>query len=525
MQILLIVTLLINASSQIVKPTSKDADIKYSFLSSSPDSQSLILGDSGKQFPSREEQVSFDARGTLVSMTPFQEEQVSFDTKGTLMTLTAQDAKRIGVFQDIKGLVKIEVYKISTVSYNIEILHKENSRLLRTRETINEGEFKALQLKINKLFLAHPKLDRSGWGLFALTSLQSSTTEWAPLMAQLVTTNIIDTMPMDSTKPDSMQETNTVAAAVQLFTSAAGFFIPLALTINKPVTLGQAGFSWSWTHQGYGVGLLLADITRFSGSTDYSKIYKVSALAGGILGDFAGYSFAGRHKLNEGRAAMMAEMGYWGGFYGALVPYLVIPGKFEDWEHLGWEKRTLEAFTLCGLGCGEYWWYNKAKDVYTYGDWLGFTTFAALSAATSMNVSSYLWGDLDSGMTATKQKLYAGTAGAINLLGLWKGMRLFKTPDLTLVDGVALTGGTLAGTLVGAGVMMVTKPEDGKVKFSMGLTGGWAGYLVTNALISRGQGEHSMGLNLQLQPQNLLNLLMSKKENMPFSGSLISINF
>ncbi|MDD5530523.1 MAG: hypothetical protein PHX21_10930 [bacterium] len=524
MQILLIVNLLITANFQAVKPTSKDADIKYSLLSSSPDSQTLILGDSGKQSPSRGEQVSFDAKGTLVSTTPFQEEQVSFDTKGTLMTLTAPDAKKIGIFQDIKGLAKIEVYKTSSGSYSIETFYKEGSKLLRTRKATSEEEFKTLQLKINNLFLAHPKLDRSGWGLFALTSLQSSTTEWAPLMAQLV---VNDTTSRDTMPEDTIQQTNTVAAAVQLFTSAAGFFIPLALTINKPVTLGQAGFSWSWTHQGYGVGLLLADITRSSDSTNYSKIYRLSALAGGILGDFAGYSFAGRHKLNEGRAAMMAEMGYWGSIYGALVPYLLIPGRYEDWEHLGWEKRTLEAFTLCGLGYGEYRWYNKGKDVYTYGDWLGFTTFATLSAATSMNVSSYLWGGLDSGMTATKQKLYAGTAGAINLLGLWKGLQLFKTPDLTLVDGVALTGGTLAGSLLGAGVIMLADSmiENGKVKFSIGLAGGWAGYLVTNTLISRGQGEHSLGLNLQLQPQNLLNLLMSEKENMPFSGSLISIKF
>ncbi|MFA5032901.1 MAG: hypothetical protein WC614_07770 [bacterium] len=505
MQILLIVTLLINANFQAVKPPSKDADIKHSLLFSSPDSQVLSLSGSSKQFP-------------------FREEQVSFDTKGKLMTLTAQDAKRIGVFQDIKGLVKMEVYKISPVSYSLEILHKEDSRLLRTRETINEEEFKVLQLRIDNLFLSHPKLDRSGWGLFALTSLQSSTTEWAPLMAQLV---VNDTTPSDTMPSDTIQQMNTVAAAVQLFTSAAGFFIPLALTINKPVTLGQAGFSWSWTHQGYGVGLLLADITRFSGSTDYSKIYKASALAGGILGDFVGYSFAGRKKINEGRGAMMAEMGYWGSIYGALIPYLVIPGRYEDWEHLGWEKRTLEAFTLCGLVYGEHWWYNKGKDVYTYGDWLGFTTFAGLSTATSMNVSSYLWGGLDSGMTATKQKLYAGTAGAINLLGLWKGLQLFKTSDLTLVDGVALTGGTLAGSLVGAGVIMLADSaiEDGKIKFSIGLAGGWAGYLITNNLISRGQGEHSLGLNLQLQPQNLLNLLISKNENMPFSGSLISVKF
>lgn len=465
------------------------------------------------------------------------EEKIAFDDKSKTFEITAQDANKLGIFQDIQDFTKAEVYKTSPSDYSLDIYYKENEKLFRLRKNISDTEFKSLQVRIDSFITAHPKLDRSGRGLFILGSFQSAFTEWSALMAQIVrenTNNEMDNSGKDSLGDTTFNEGSKLTAVAPLLTAAGGFFIPLMLTRNKPITLGQASLSWSWTQQGYGVGFLVSDLVGHSivadsgtGNANYSsKIYPTAALIGGISGDLAGYLFGEKSKISEGKAAMVAEMGYWGAAYSALVSFLVIPWKdgYRNYGNSGGNLKLAELATLGGLGCGEYLWYKRAKDVYTYGDFLGFSTFSGLSVFTSLNIVSYIVKDPN---TEGKSKLFLGTAGAINLLGLWKGANIFVKPELTFIDGVTALGGTAAGLLLGGGVALLVDPEDGRFASSMMLAGSWTGYLVTQKFIGQGSKaeDSSTGFKLELQPENLLGLLMSREKHTSFSAPLFTVRF
>ena len=437
----------------------------------------------------------------------FQVEQVYFDTKGTLMEITQGDAQRLKIFQNIPRFIKATAYKTAITEYSIEITYREGNKTYKRDSTLSETDFISLRTTIDSSLLSHPKIDRSGWGLYLLDQLQVASTEWAPMTMMLL--------------PDGTRD--EIYGATYLLTSAGGFFVPLYLTLDKSISMSQALLSWSWAHQGYGIGFVLRDLINWREYSDnyYDKGYAASALAGGILGSWTGYGFAGKQNLNPGRADLMAWMGYWGGVYGVFGAYILIPWGEENpnWDNM-WKIKTCELSGVLGMVYGGYLWYTRAKDIYTLGDAIGYRTFTVLSALTSINIVSYFpWKDA----SEWESKLYIAIGMTINGFGMWKGLELFKPVNLEFVDGVALIGGAVGGGLLGGAVVALTTPDE-KVGFSEVLAGGWAGYLLTYNLISKGRGAKG-DLGAMFYPENLAALWMSKRQNIALSVPMATFKF
>ena len=439
----------------------------------------------------------------------FREEQVSFDSTGNLMEITKEEAYRLEVFQDISGFLKATVCKTSPAEYTIEMQYREKDKIYKSDSTLSESDFRDFQATIDRLLLTHPKMDRSGWGLFLLGQFQVAFSEWAYLTVSLM----------------SEGTSGEVKFATYLLTASSGFFLPLYLTIDKSITLAQARLSYSWAHQGYLTGFVLRDLTNWHEYDDYwdgyDRSYSASMLAGSILGSWTGYSFADKHNLSAGKSDLMSWAGYWGAGYAATTTALLIPWEGSSDDELRWKIKLCELSGLLGLGYGNYLWYSKSKDVYTFGDAFAYRTFTVLSALTSVNIVSYLfWEDVDNEWLG---KTYIATGMALNGIGFWNGLKLFEPIDLTFVDGIATTGGAIAGSLVGSALAILSKP-DGKVAFSMTLAGGWGGYLLTYNLISKGKGA-SGSLGFQLYPENLAALWISKAQNRPLSIPIATFKF
>ncbi|PIP12674.1 MAG: hypothetical protein COT45_06095 [bacterium (Candidatus Stahlbacteria) CG08_land_8_20_14_0_20_40_26] len=450
-------------------------------------------------------QVNTDTLSEVYYAEEFRKEQVSFDSDGNLIEITEKEANRLKIFQNIEGFLKVSVYKSSPSEYTIELHYKEDSKIYMRDSTLSEVDFMSLRATIDSLLLLQPekglKLDRSGWGLFLLAQLQVASSEWGPLAISLL--------------PEGTSQ--EVSLATYLLTSASGFFVPFYLTLDRPITLGQALLSYSWAHQGYYAGFVLRDLLNFTDT--YDRTYPATALAGSVLGSWSGYSFAGKYNLSAGRGDLLAWTGYWGGIYGGLGTFLLIPWEDSNEDELRWKLKIVELSGLLGLGYGSYLWYTKAKDIYSYGDALAYRTYTLLSALTTLNILFYL-PEPDS---EWEMKGYIAAGMAINGIGMWKGLRLFTPVDLGFVDGLAVTGGTIAGSLVGSAIAVLTKPDDGKKVFSMILAGGWAGYGLTYEII-KGKGV-SGDARLQLYPESFACLWISKRTNTPLSAPIISLSF
>lgn len=435
-------------------------------------------------------------------------EQVSFDTKGSIIELTASDANRLKIFQNVEGFEKATMYKVSPTKYTIEILYRKDSKLYKMDSTITQANFTAFRTNIDKLLLVHPKLDRSGWGLFLLGQLWLAFAEWASCVVSL--------LPED-TDPK-------VRAATHLLTGGAGFFVPLYLTFDKSVTLGQARLSFSWARQGYYGGFVLRDLLNWRewGEGYYDKSYQATMLVGGILGTWTGYSFAGTRNLSPGRADLMGLFGYCGAIYGGGTTALLIPWKGSSSESIRWKIKLCELSGLLGMGYGGYLWYTRAPDIYTFGDAIGYRTFTVMSALTSWNLITYFpWERI---RNEWEPKAYIAVGMALNGVGMWKGLQLFNRIDLELVDGLALVGGAIAGGLVGGAFAMLTDP-DWKVAFSEILACGWGGYFLTYRIISRGRGAVGKSMGFQFYPENLSALWLGKVQNCAVSVPIIISNF
>ena len=55
---------------------------------------------------------------------PGKQEILPFDSKGNILEMTTEDAKKLGIFNDINGFLKAYIYKTSPTEYTIAIHHK-----------------------------------------------------------------------------------------------------------------------------------------------------------------------------------------------------------------------------------------------------------------------------------------------------------------------------------------------------------------------------------------------------------------
>ena len=178
------------------------------------------------------------------------------------------------------------------------------------------------------------------------------------------------------------------------------------------------------------------------------------------------------------------------------------------------------------MGYGDYLWYEKAKDSYSYGDAFSYQAFTLLSGATSFNIISYLpWEFWDKKNHEWSGKAYTAMGLGVNAVLMKQGLKLFNDVNLSFIDGCALSGGTLAGGLVGSAGVLLTH-HGWKANCSMILAGGWLGYGLTYNLVKHGKGSGGNGNSwLQIYPENLATLWLGKSHNQACSASLITVSF
>jgi len=362
------------------------------------------------------------------------------------------------------------------------------------------------------------KSESNGKGFFLLCHVQIAFSEWAPAITYIASGTIKD---------------GGRLAGVYLLSAAAGFTVPVILVRNRPVTLGQMCLSYYGAHRGYLVGYALTDFLHNWGQRTYApptfpffefdrKGYMACALAGGWIGDYLGFTFAGKHQLSHGTTDMMGISGDWGMYYGLGISALFIP-----WSSGGdvWKRKVVQTLGLGGLGIGLYEWNSLGPKDYTVGDAISFRVQNGLDLLTLGTLYSYLFKYVAVPHNEWGGKTYLLFGLAFTAGGHFINYKFHQTKDLTFNQGLISIGGAAAGTLFGLAIDLIFKISEVPVAFTIPTIGGWAGYLGSFSLIGGEEKLNKSELRLKLFPENAAFALVAAKLNKSIRLPLLSYSF
>jgi len=420
-------------------------------------------------------------------------EKLPFDSQGKIYKWNSTLETKIPIFPEYHSLVSAEILKYSDGRITIRIAYKEQGKLKESKTPIMEKEYKALVKKVDDYFESHMEKNRDGWGLFLLSTLQTGLSEWSSLATIIV----------DNGK------------AYPIF-AGGSFFIPMLLTMNSNITLGQAWMSWNMSHHSYVLGLSINGFIKPTWNWGDDKTYLMIPLVTSILGDYAGFQYAGKNNLSPGRAEMFSHTMLYSESYSGLLGTILLPSNFDSLSN-PLLLRVPYIGLIAGYLGGFYLWHRHKEDDFTIGDAFSYDTYSLLGVLSDFTLLSY-FPDRPEYKDYWKVKTLIGIG--IHSVFNYYGARFFKDKNVPFLGGIAVTGGTFAGALMGIGITSLTNTEDYHNYLLSSSIGGWVGFLLTyQSARKMGKGKSGFGLNIGINP---LPILYSKL----YKGTpIVSISF
>ncbi len=311
----------------------------------------------------------------------------------------------------------------------------------------------------------------------------------------------------------------TGSTAAYLAVTAGMFFGSASMTQTSPVSRAQNHLSWHSARR----GAIAADLLLYSltGDDGGGRGYAAATLAGGIVGDVAGF------MLGE----PMTDAEAHGTSHGSTVTAVLTAsalggaGLFKDNS-----STRISTAAIVGAGALGYplglRYVRTAPYRVTAGDvgTLVTTEFLGMGAAAT------LLGD------NSDDKLGWALVGTGFTLGAIAGDRLLVRPfDHTESDARLLQYGSVAGALVGLIVPVLTQTSNSHVIFGAATAGGILGAILTEQFIkppeahiglggtgsSERQSNHAKGVSVRFSPESM----MFAKMGMRGEHSILSLTF
>jgi len=361
-----------------------------------------------------------------------QEVAVPIDSAGRLAVISRDLERRIQLFPEIPGFLEARLFQAPDGTFTLEITHRVDGRLARTRRTLTATEAAAFRQRVLDALTGGARnalLDHSGRGelLRGAFVLALGYNGYAVPIAL------------------DVQDSRT-AVGLYTITAAASFFLPLALTAQAPVTQGQASLAMWGGVRGIFHGMMVAAF--FDQGSDRAVFGY--GLVGSLTEGIGGYIMAGRMNLAQGHADAMGMLGDIGAGAGLGAAYLLSSGTDTDDDAI-WAAGVLTSFA--GVWAGHRlarWEHTTRGDVGVFraatlvGAWTGL---AAAYVANSDRVV-----DRD-GKPEVAGTLLGGAGGLVAARLLTRGR------DFGTADGTIVSIGALGGGLLGAGLGYLATPE------------------------------------------------------------------
>lgn len=439
----------------------------------------------------------FGMVGSLVA----QEVQVPLDQAGRVEVVDARLAERLGLFLDeYPGFREARLFRLADSSFVLEVTVLVQGQTARLRRPLTAAQAGELRRQVTERLAERAPgaaLDQDGRFLFLLRML--------PLGLGFYGPGVPIVLGVDD---------GAAIAGTYLLSAGGAFFLPYYLTRNRSVTYGQGVLGVYGATRGAIFHTSLLERLLFgkddaesypmdpgydeepSSGGYYSRRYFALGIPLTAAEAVGGMIWAGRTGMTAGHANAIKWMGDVGMATGALL------GGMMDLEYRGRDALIL-ASSAVGIVGGDRLARRRA---YTYADadLMGYT--GILGVLTGLTVLDWF---TDAPSSATiEATVLAGLFG-----GLAVGDLLVQPTDFTINQSIIIAGGSIAGGLVGTGIMLLLV-GDAKSEpiFTAATAGALTGFGVTYAALAPDArrfagGTERSGIELAFSPLSMLKLL------------------
>ncbi|MSR83629.1 MAG: hypothetical protein EXS58_12020 [Candidatus Latescibacteria bacterium] len=381
------------------------------------------------------------------------EAQVPLDPEGKVQEVTPALRTRLGLFPEIEEFQSARLFQGEDQGYVLEIAWQRQGKRWRQRQFLSAAAVDSLRLDLRRRLALPPvglQLDHSGRGELILDQILLSLFAYRPAMEVI--------LDLGSTRP---------IVAAYMLTTATGFYLPYRLTRHVSVTPAHRQLAQFGGTRGIAYGLLGADLLAEKGRNSRSD--GATVLSSAVLGSVLGFKAVDWRHSTHGQAEVWAVMGDFGLLGGLGMAYVTgLYGK-------GHARRWGDGLTLLSSGAGLYAgdWMGQHHD-YTRGDAYVLRAGGVLGVLMALPL-------IDATRTDNHR---AKVGGALAGMAAGAGLsdQLLKKQDFSFGQGLIVTGGELAGALLGLGLTYLADTGghfDHLAYFSSAALGGLGGFTLT----------------------------------------------
>lgn len=380
------------------------------------------------------------------------EEQVPLDPEGKVQEITPALRSRLGLFPQIEDFQSARLFLAQDQGYVLEIAWQRQGKRWRERQLLSPAAVDSLRHDLRRRLALPPvglQFDQSGRGEFILDQILLSLFAYGPATPTLLN---LDGRP---------------ALASYMLTVTTGFYLPYRLTRRLTVTPANRQLAQFGGTRGIAYGLLLADLAAEKGRNSRSD--GATVLASAALGSALGFRAVDWRRSTHGQAEVWAVMGDFGLLGGLGLSYTA--GLYREPRN----RRLGDGLALLSSGAGLYAgdWLGQHRD-YTRGDAYVLRAGGFLGALTALPLIDAIRPD--------SKRAHVGGAVAGMALGTGLSDHLLKKQDFTFGQGLIVSGGELAGALLGLGLTYLADTDghfDDLAYFGSAALGGAGGFTLT----------------------------------------------
>lgn len=384
-----------------------------------------------------------------------QEVQVPLSPDSTVYTLDAELEAELGLFPEVTGFQEAQLFRISENTYELVITYRQQGQTLRERRTLTPSEVVDLRQRVAR------RLEATGTPVGIEQPGRNELLTWTTILG-LAEGGLI----IGAVAPD---DPSSALAGIPLLTGAAGFFVPLFATQDRPVTEASGTLTGYGGLQGYAHAVQLMGV--LGGDDAGGQATAGFAAVAGAAEATTGYVLGAERGWSPGMAEMIAYNGVLGNLLGLGTGYTIAGGDEDLDERNDARIRTIAGTSLMGSLAGMYVGHRLGQTgAYTRGDARLYGLSGLLAA--QLAGSALVVGDVDNPRAVASTLTLSGAAG----LGV--GTALVQGRDFSTYAANLITLGNYAGSLLGAGLATVANGSQDAITITQAL-GAVAGFGIT----------------------------------------------
>jgi hypothetical protein len=380
------------------------------------------------------------------------EHLVALDTQGTLDEISDTLRRQLDLFPDIENFQRARLFRAADGPYVLEIEYLADRGPSHQRRHLSDAAVDSLRLTIDGFLrrtAERPHIDHSGRGEFIFDQIILSLMLYGPAAPVLL---------------DVSGSRSAVAA--YMLTASAGFYVPYQLTRHTDVTHSHRHLAQYGSTRGIAYGLLLKHLLLGEGGVRRTAAYITGT---SITSGAAGFAAADWLRCSRDQAELYGVMGDFGLLTGGGLAFVL--NLYNDDA----TRRTGDVVTLVGAGAGLYAGKQLGgRHSYTRGDAYALRAGGLLGAIVALPVVNA------AGSSSARVHMAGVLAG--ELAGISFTHSMLADKNLTLGEGLIITGGELAGLMLGLGLTYLVDTDgsfDDLAYFSSAAVGSLAGFSLT----------------------------------------------